>query len=497
MVQAVAQEADKWRLGEASAYLLKKVGFEPTGPEQAAILRSRVKRKLVVGGEQGGKSITSSADWVLHLYEDKVRFPGEPLLYWLVAMDYHRTSAEFGYLADNIMKLDLPLGKDGVSKRVDPGSIEVRYPGAAKYDIRIETKSGKDPRTLSMFAPHGIIMCEASQCDLETYFKCLARVAPKDGWLHLAGTYESSLGWYPGLAAAWAHGSAREQSFRLPSPTNFYAYPQGLETESLKELRRQTSDQFFNERIMGVAAPPKGMVFAEFRPDVHIRPVGYDPDLPVYISNDPGYGHANAVLFWQVAQGGQIHVFDEVYERGIIMEDVINICMKREGWKAESKTLTADPNYSQQHHGSRSMAEIWQNMTGLTPFGTKIKVAEGTERLKSFLKVDALSGAPGIVFNPKCRGILSELGANPNPFDGQTRVYSWKLDSEGNVVGDAPDDKNNDGCKALIYGIVEKFGLASSAGNEHFTVTNLEMERKRQAGRTYRSRRALRSHRRW
>jgi hypothetical protein len=473
-----------WNLSPQATFLFDRVGFEPTGEEQAKILRSRKQKKLVVGGDQSGKSLEASKDFLIHWLEDALRHnsfdedspDGDTLLYWLVAMDYERTRAEFSYIVEDLMKLGLPVES---SKRVDPGYIEVKYKDEPKPRLRIETKSGKDPRTLAMFAPHGIVVCEASQVDLETFWKCLSRIAPRDGWLHLSGTFEGSLGWYPGLAAAWAHGSATEQSFRLPSPTNWHLYPGGEADPKILELQRQTSDDFYLERIMGIASPPKGRVFTEFRADVHIREVEYDPDLPLYIWEDPGYGHAHAIHAAQIAQGGQIRVFWELYERGMITEDMIDICMTQPWWKNSNKVLVIDPNYATQHHGTHSIAEIWQRKAGLTTRGVKVKIAEGTERMKSFLKVNPLTGGPGIVWSPSCRGVLSEFGAYPDPFDGQTRVYSWKQDKDGNVVGDEPDDRWNDGLKADIYGIVERFGLVTSAGNEFIPMRRYGTETRR------------------
>jgi len=479
MVTATKEKVD-WNLGVDAAFLFETIGFEPTGEEQARILRCRKPKKLVVGGDQSGKSKEAAKDWLLHWFEDRVRNPGEPLLYWLVAMDYERTRAEFDYIKEDLLKLGMPVD---ASKRVDPGYIQVKLKGETKPSLRIETKSGKDPRTLAMFAPHGIIVCEASQIDLETYWKCLSRIAPRNAWLHMSGTFEGSLGWYPGLAAAWAHGTKDEQSFRLPSPTNYHLYPGGVNDPKILALRQQTSDAFYLERIMGIAAPPKGMVFGtEFRPDIHIREVEYDPALPIYIWEDPGYGHAHAIEVAQIAQGGQVRVFDEVFERGIITEDMIQICKMRPWWGNRNKTLVIDPHYQTQHHATHSVEDIWRAVptydtvaggggAGLVAATMqRVGISEGTERMKSFLKVNPLTGEPGIVFSPKCKGVLSELGAYPNPFDGQTKVYSWKMDREGNVIGDEPDDRYNDGCKAIIYGLVERFGLVTTSGNEFFTM---------------------------
>ena len=477
MTTETVEVSKDWGFEPFAASVLKMIGFEPTGEEQAKIIRCRKRFKQVVGGERAGKSQEASSDFIVHLFEDMAKFKDESLLYWLVAADYERTRAEFNYIVEFLGKLGMPVS---ASKRVDPGLIEVQYQGEPKPRLRIETKSGKDPRTLAMFAPHGIVGCEASQLDLETYFKCMARLAEKRGWFHLSGTYEGSLGWWPGLAAAWRHGNKDEQSFILPTPSNKILYPLGEKDPEIERLKRNSSDAFYMERIMGIAAPPKGMVFSEFRPDIHIREVEYDPNLPIYIWEDPGYGHAHAIEVAQIAQGGQVRVFDEIYEQGIITEDLIQACIMRPWWKNTNKTLVIDPNYATQHHGTHSVAEIWLAAPAqLTAMGTKVKISEGTERLKSFLKVNPLTGEPGIVFSPKCKGVLSEVGAYPNPFDGQTKVYSWKMDREGNVIGDEPDDRWNDGCKAIIYGLVERFGLSSGGESQFFTVSTYGSTKRR------------------
>ena len=80
--------------------------------------------------------------------------------------------------------------------------------------------------------------------------------------------------------------------------------------------------------------------------------------------------------------------------------------------------------------------------------------------MKTFLKHDP-TNVPRIVFNPRCKGILSEFGAGTSPFpqfEGQIRAYRWKTDRDGNVVGETPDDRYNHAIKAVTYGLVEAFG---------------------------------------
>ena len=433
-------------------YIYDKVGFAPT-EAQTPILDSKKRFILVAGGEQAGKSMIASK-FLLARFLD-INDAG---LYWLVAADYERTRAEFEYLVDDFSRLG---GLAEASKRVDPGKIVLAD------GTRIETKSAKDPRTLAMRAPDGIIGCEASQLDLETFYRMRGRCAPKRGWLFLSGTFEGSLGWYPQMHVAWSIPTEDEESFSLPSYTNVHLYPEGINDPEIQRLKKDASDDFFLERIQGIPSPPQGIVFPEFRPNLHVGDVTWDIGTPIHIWMDPGYAGAYAVVAVQI-QDDVIHVIDEVYERGLVTGEMIQICQQRPWWKDVQYGVIDVAGY--QHQAMAAPAEIWMKETGLYMNSQKVMINDGTERLKSFLKIDPVTNRSKVVINPKCTGILSEFGAAPNPFDGQTRVYRWKTDRDGNIVGNMPEDKNNHGIKALIYGIVDNYGYAYVQGRDSIRV---------------------------
>ena len=433
-------------------YIFDRVGFNPT-PAQMPILFSRKRFILVAGGEQAGKSMIASKYLLSRFLEI-----GEPGLYWLVAADYERTRAEFEYLVEDFAALGV-LAES--TKRVDPGRIVLAD------GTRIETKSAKDPRTLAMRAPNGIIGCEASQLDLETFYRMRGRCAPKRGWLFLAGTFEGSLGWYPQMHTAWSIPSEDEQSFSLPSYTNTHLYPGGVEDPEIQRLKRDASDDFFLERIEGIPSPPEGLVFPEFRPNLHVADVKWDVGTPVHLWMDPGYAGAYAVVAVQI-QDDVIQVIDEVYERGLITEEIIQLCQSRPWWQDVQYGVIDVAGY--QHQAMTAPAELWMKNTGLYLASSKVQINDGTERLKSFLKPDPISKESKLVINPSCTGLLSEFGAAPSPFDGQTRAYRWKTDRDGNIVGQTPEDKNNHGIKALVYGIVDNYGYGYVKGHGAISV---------------------------
>jgi len=422
-------------------YLFDKVGFYPTA-EQSFILDSGYRFNLVAGGEQAGKSLVASK-YLLSRFADT----DERGLYWLVAADYERTRAEFEYLLQDFSVLGI---LKEASKRVDPGHLVLAD------GTRIETKSAKDPRTLAMRAPNGILGCEASQLDLETFFRLMGRCAPKRGWMFLSGTFEGSLGWYPQMFTAWASGAEPDsRAFSLPSWTNVHLYPGGSTDPEILRLKEASSDDFFMERIEGKPSPPRGLVFPEFRPDMHIAELEYEPGSPVHLWMDPGYAGAYAVVAVQL-RGEQICVIDEIYEQGLVTDEIIDIARSRTWWPDVSFGVIDIAGT--QHQAMAAPTEAWMDQTGLYLSSQKIRINEGTERLKGWLKIDPKTHAPRIVFSPKCHGILSEFGSAPNPFDGQTKAYRWKTDREGNIDGEVPEDKYNHAIKAVIYGLVDRFG---------------------------------------
>ena len=426
----------------ATKFVFEKVGYKPT-EAQEPIVYSDKRFVLVAGGEQAGKSLVASKFLLSKWTETK-----GPALFWLVAADYERSRAEFMYLVDDFAALGI-LKK--ASKRVDPGRIEL-----ADGTV-IETKSAKDPRTLAMRAPDGIIGCEASQLDLETFYRLRGRCAPKKAWMFLGGTFEGSLGWYPQLFLAWQHGTDVEKAYSLPSYTNIYFYPGGEDDPEIKRLEKDSSDDFFKERIMGIPSPPRGLVFHEFRADYHVREIEYVPDEPVHLWIDPGYAGGYAVEVVQIIDD-QICVVDEIYEKSLITEEIVDMAMDKPWWKDVRFGVIDVAGY--QHQAMSAPAEVWLDKAGLYMASQKVKINDGTERLKSMLKVDPKHHRPKMVINPKCKGVLSEFGAAPNPFDGQTRVYKWKTDRDGNIVGNQPEDKYNHGIKALIYGLIDRFGYS-------------------------------------
>ena len=424
--------------------IFKIIGYQPT-PEQENVHNSPARIRLVTGGERAGKSLLSAYDLATRFTEGK--------LYWLVAADYDRTGAEFNYLFNAAARLQL---NPSATKSIDPGRIVI--PGACE----IVTKSAKDPRTLAKDAPDGVIVCEASQIDYETFLRLRGRLMEKRGWMLMSGTLESALGWYPEASDRWQHENNEEaESFVVPAWSNTFIYPGGRNDPEIKRMEALCSKEWFEYRLAGRRPRLSGLVFSEFRNAVHVG-IGaeyeFDPNGEVFLWIDPGYGHYYAVEVIQ-KRGRDIWVIDEIYERGLVTSDIITTCQKREWWpKVVGGTVDIA---ARQHQAMPAVVEVWQDEARLRLTSNRVEINEGIERLKEFLKIDPITGIPSIHINVRNRGLISELGGCPNPDTGQTSIYRWRTDRDGSVIGEKPLDRNNDAIKAVIYGLVDLMGYSS------------------------------------
>ena len=421
-------------------------------PEQAVAHNHPARNKLFVGGDRAGKSYMTIMEFLSRFYEGKGK------LYWLVAADYDRTRAEFDYICSGLDKLSWDYN---ATKRIDPGEINIAG------GFKVVTKSAKDPRKLAMEAPDGIIACEASQLTYEDYLRLRGRLIEKRGWLFMSGSFESSLGWYPELYQRWQMPDKPDEykSFNMPTWCNTISFPLGREDPEILAMEREMSKERFMERFGATPCPPAGRVFYEFSNAVHTGSGGeyeFDPLCPIYLWIDPGYAHYYAIMVVQ-KRGEDIFIVDEVYETGLVTSQIIDFCGQRPWWTKRS-TGTIDI-YATQHQAMPPVAEIWLKEANVSLTSNRVLIPDGNECLKRHLKVNPLTGRPNIFINTKCRGLISELGGAPNPDTGRPAVYKWKLSREGDIIGDVPEDKNNDAVKATIYGLVDLTGYTSARPN--------------------------------
>ena len=437
--------------------IFERLGFYPY-PEQRDYLAHPARNKLLAGGIQVGKSTLVMAD---HLMDwpaawEEARLNGSAY-WWLVGQAYRDAAKEYEYIEAAFDTLGM------VVKSRPPKNHAGEL--ILKGNIQLHTFSGAKPETISGEAPRMITVSEAARTSAKVYETVQERSGPGKAKLRLAGTFERDLqSWYNALYWHWLSGSEFDSmAFSLPSWINLSRFPGGRNDPEILRLEDLLPEDVFRERYGGEPVKPRGLVFPEFTPQYHVKTLDYHPEWPLYLFDDPGYGsdhessHALLAVQREPATRIRFGSFDEIYRSGRITERIIDEAMGRPWWNHPSNViLVVDPSYKDVHHSMPSVAEEWRKQTGLVARGEKVSILQGIERLRVALKID-VTLPPRLLIDPRCRGLLSELGVGRSPTLHKMAVYSYDVNPDGTSPR-KPDDKYNHSIKALIYGIVKCFG---------------------------------------
>ena len=413
-----------WTVREA---LWRRVGYAPSA-EQRQAHDSPARLRLIAGGERAGKSRSAAMELFGRCLEGR--------LYWLVGPDYELCRPEFRYLAE-------AFGAIGAVDSLSfPSSEQCRL--TLRTGARIVTKSARDPARLAGEAPDGILGCEAAQLPHEVYLRLRGRVAERRGWLWLSGTFEGSRGWYADHFSAWqvvnTDGAA---SFSIPTWSNRTLFPGGRSDAEIEALEATYPAAVFRERFGGVPCPPATLVFPEFEPARHVASVDPATVENVELAIDPGYAGAYAVVAVTEA-GGVVRVVDEVYHRRMVAAEIIAECKRRWWWPRVSGGVIDVAG--RQHHASASQVEIWQALAGLRLRSRPVRIQDGIDRLRTFLR-DPASGEPRVTVAPACRALMQEFGS-----------YRYHEARDDRPISELPIDRDNHAIKALAYWLYDRFG---------------------------------------
>jgi hypothetical protein len=458
--------------------IFEQIGYKPTGI-QNKIHDSDVRIKLVAGGERGGKSVVGSKEAVL-------RIPRSELI-WIVGAEYDISRTEFEYILEDCQKLKLITDPN---KNISfPKQGECSF--TAYNKCRVVTKSAKEPQKLGMQAPDFILGCESAQMEYEAYLRLRGRLAEKRAPMVLTGTFEGSLGWYADMYTLWQSSNNDDaKSFSLPSWANDAIYKQcphpvipdsdkcpvcGLPLiitsngekfyvdEEIYKLWTGSPYDMANERYAGVPCKPSGLIMSEFSNVIHVGDYSYDPEIPVEIAVDPGYGFpgAYAVVVVQVKEGA-IYLVDEIYLQGYVTEDIITICKQKEWWgKLQGGAIDIA---GRQHQAMPAPVEVWQNIGGLYLNSRKVDVEGGIDVLRTFLTVNPVTNRPKLFVNHTCRGFIAECGGGKSPVFGGG---SWLRDvNTGKII-----DRNNHSTKAVTYWLVNRYGYTPRTAETNYGKT--------------------------
>jgi len=409
---------------------------------------------VVRWGRRAGKTLLAAVEAVFCLLQDGKRV-------WVVAPDHGLTGRVWDgivrILCDDLgfqptvrhdsppRKLSLEWGAVCEGKSTDP-SAQKSLVGAA-VDLLIWDEVAKSPPGVweRMLHPN---------------------LADRKGRALFISTPEG----YNHFHDLWQLGNGRDRdwkSFWSPSSVNPH-----LPKAALSEARRTYSREAFLQEWEARFTHFTGRVYTEFDEAIHVKPLKYDPDLPLVQAFDFGVENPFVCLWIQITPEDKWLIIDEYVARGLttlengerVMEHHRRMGYGKPTWcagdpSAKDARLTLKRhcgiNVSHRHlarrgdHGGEVRAGIERIRRLLQATGDRSQVT-GTTTTGRQLETRDLRPETRLFVDPRCVETIREFN-----------LYRYPEHSDGLNAAEAPE-KSNDHCMdALRYAVAVWLARAS------------------------------------
>jgi hypothetical protein len=162
----------------------------------------------------------------------------------------------------------------------------------------------------------------------------------------------------------------------------------------------------------------ENVVFDQFDHTIHIRPVDYDPNLPLYRSLDFGFANPFVCLWLQVDTEGVVRVIDE-YVRSRVTIDAHAAELKTRTPGGESRVVATfcDPAGAGANDVTGTSAVRELRSLGINVRYRRSGITEGIELIRRAIR--AGDGKSRLVISPQCPRLIEALTCYHYP-DSQT-----------------------------------------------------------------------------
>ncbi len=163
----------------------------------------------------------------------------------------------------------------------------------------------------------------------------------------------------------------------------------------------------------------ENVVFAQFDPDTHVRPVDYDPNLPLYRALDFGFVNPFVCLWIQVDADGLVRIIDEyVRSRATIDVHAEEIKTRTPVPEEQVAATFCDPAGKGVNDVTGTSAVRELRTLGIVVRSRRSGILEGIELIRR--AVCSGSGQSTLVISPRCTRLIEAMQCYHYPHSGTT-----------------------------------------------------------------------------
>lgn len=206
--------------------------------------------------------------------------------------------------------------------------------------------------------------------------------------------------------------------------------------EQIAEYKKTLSRTEYDRRITGRWVSLEGLVFEKFMVDQHVQKFEPDPAWSVGMGIDWGYNNPMAILFIGVDHDGIVHIFDEIYQSGLEIEQAAEKVAAR--WT--NLTYRGAGVDSAQPNDWRSFRKYMQALGRPVPIRRPKKDRKYITGLMRRRFEPLPNDGVRIRIHPRCKNLIRELS-----------TLQWAESPDGRPNKEVPEDKDNHAIDAWGY----------------------------------------------
>jgi hypothetical protein len=189
---------------------------------------------------------------------------------------------------------------------------------------------------------------------------------------------------------------------------------------------RRSSRAGWEAEMLCIRPSRENLVFAEFDPAVHVRPVDYDPNLPLYRTLDFGFVNPFVCLWIQTDHEGVVRVIDEYVRSRATIDVHASEVKARTPYPEERVAATfCDPAGAGASDitGTSTVREL--RALGIATRYRRSGILEGIELIRRAIRSG--DGTSTLVVSPRCVRLIEALQCYHYPDIGQTATSELPL----------------------------------------------------------------------
>lgn len=413
---------------------------------QRQILACPQRIRVVSAGRRLGKSEIGGHELVVEALAtapqaDILLEAGKRREFWIVGPEYTDSEKEFRVLWNSLSAMKVPFDRPGSYNDPIGGSLHLSLWGGA---FQVHGKSAKHPETLVGEGLTGVVLAEAAKLKHRVWTKFIRpMLADYHGWALMTSTPEGKNWFYEGWQNGQNPAMSDWASFRAPSWTNPYVYRNPTTDADVKYLqqlmtqvignRRRTAEELvkmfelvvdseiisllddlteeaFNQEIGADFTEFVGRVFKEFDEEDHVKDLEFNPRWKTVACTDYGFTNPNVWLLIQIGPWGEVHVLDEVYERGLTSDEFAKEIVSRGLCPFGTLTFYPDP----EDPGSTKTLEKILHVrssggTGGELYDRLQHIREALRRTPAHLDDEHPEKTPTLRINRRCVNTIREM----------------------------------------------------------------------------------------